>query len=109
MGLLPPPPAPAAAAPSPVVFAEPGVIEGLMTRAGLSPAGAGDIDGEFLYRDAEIAFRAIVTSPPMIRAIKTVGEEAVRRALVRSLDGFTQADGSIVQHNRFRWVTARHA
>jgi SAM-dependent methyltransferase len=110
MDLLPPPPlAPVAASPSPVAFAEPGVIEGLMAQAELSPRDAGDLDGDFAYPDAETAFRAITSSPPMVRAIKTIGEDAVRRALIGSLGRFSRTDGSIVQHNRFRWVTARRA
>jgi SAM-dependent methyltransferase len=108
MNLLPPPP-PSPAAPSPVVFAEPGGIEGLMGQAELSPRDAGDLDGDFAYPDAETAFRAIASSPPMVRAIKTIGEDAVQRALIGSLGRFTRTDGSIVQHNRFRWVTARRA
>jgi SAM-dependent methyltransferase len=101
------PPAPSAAAP--IAFAEPGVIEGLMRAAGLAPNATGIIECPFVYRDADMAWRAISAAAPCVRAIAHVGEDAVKRALLPTFAPFTDASGAIRLDNRFRWVTATRA
>jgi SAM-dependent methyltransferase len=88
------------------VLSEPGVIEGLMGRAGLSPTGSGEIGAPLAFPDAGTAVRAILSAGPSARAIKLAGEATVARAVAGTLGPVTQPDGSVVYQNRFRWVTA---
>jgi hypothetical protein len=37
---------------------------------------------------------------------RKVGEEAVRKAAIATLEPFTRPDGSVVQRNRFYWTMA---
>jgi SAM-dependent methyltransferase len=106
MALLPPAPAPAA---TPFDFGAPGVMEGLMERAGLAARESGDLDGVLEYPDADMAVRAISSAGPSTRAIRHSGEEAVAEGLRGALARFTRDDGSIALRNRFRWVIATPA
>jgi SAM-dependent methyltransferase len=99
------PPAPPTDKPAPVL-SEPGVIEELVDRAGLTPTGSGEFSAPLAFPDAEMAVRAILSAGPSARAIDLVGEEAVASAVVGTLRPVTRPGGSIVWNNRFRWVTA---
>jgi SAM-dependent methyltransferase len=103
MALLPPPPPSAA---TPFDFGSPGVMEALMEKAGLDPAGSGEFDVFFEYRDVATAVRAISSAGPSTRAIRRVGEPAVIDVLATGLRRFTRDDGSVALKNRFRWVVA---
>jgi SAM-dependent methyltransferase len=102
--LLPPSPTPA---PTPFDFGVPGVVEGLMGKAGLAPEQSGEIDGTFYYPDAATAIRAHSSAGPSTRAIIHSGEAALKDALANALVRFTRPDGSVELKNRFRWVAAR--
>ena len=54
--------------------------------------------------DVDTAVRSVLTGSA--RAIDHAGEAAVASAIRGTLPRFTQADGSVVWKNRFRWVTA---
>lgn len=99
--LSPPPPG----APAPA-FAEPGVIESLMDKASLFPAGSGEFDCEFVYPDREIALQAIASAGIVVRAGRHLGEDKVLEAITSAFGPFTRADGSLRHTNRFRWVIA---
>ena len=96
------PPAPAGGA-SPA-FVEPGVIESLMAKAGLTPTAAGEFASALAFADAAAALRAVMSAAA--RAIRHAGEDAVRDAIAQTLPRFTRPDGAIVWNNRFRWVAA---
>jgi SAM-dependent methyltransferase len=96
------PPGPQGAAPP--AFAEPGVIEGLMAKAGLASTGAGEFACPLAFPDAATAVRAVMSAAA--RAIRHAGEAAVRDAISGTLPRFTRPDGSVVWNNRFRWVAA---
>jgi len=99
-------PAPPPGAPAPFAYAEPGVIEGLIEQAGLSPQTSGEFDSAFSYPDGNIAWRAISSAGILVRATRLAGEDKVQSAITESLKPFTRADGSVVISNRFRWVIA---
>jgi hypothetical protein len=101
------PSSPIAAAP--VALSEAGVVEGLMRQAGLSPTASGEVGCAFIYPDAEMAWRAIASAGLLVRAVRHAGEDAVKDAVLGTLGGFTRPDGTVVQNNRFRWVTATRA
>lgn len=103
--LLPPAPP---GAPGMLAFAEPGVIEGLMERAGFASYPSGEIDSELHYSDTATAERAIFSAAPFVRAVKTAGEDTVRDRLRAALSPFRRADGSVALKNRFRYVLAKN-
>ena len=96
------PPAPSGAAPP--AFAQPGVIEGLMAKAGLAPTADGEFACALAFPDAGAAVRAVMSAAA--RAIRHAGEDAVRDAIVGTLPRFTRPGGEVVWNNRFRWVAA---
>jgi SAM-dependent methyltransferase len=101
MALLPPSPV---AGLAPFDFGAPGVVEELMEKAGLRPRDSGEIDGVLVWPDAATSVRAIASAGPSTRAIRQAGEAAVAAALHRAVQPYVQADGSVMLHNRFRWV-----
>ncbi len=101
--LLPPP---AAAAPAPV-FAEPGVIEALMRRAGLEPGTGSEFEAVLAFPDLETGVRACLAASA--RAIRHAGEAAVRQAIAAAMAPFAGAHGEVRLVNRFRVVVARKA
>jgi SAM-dependent methyltransferase len=102
LALLPP-------SPPSAPLSQAGTMEALFSEAGLVPGASGELDCEFRYPDAEGAWRAISSAGMMVRAIRHVGEEKVKAALLGSLAAFTRSDGSVVQRNRFRWASATRA
>lgn len=102
--LLPPPPP--GEAPS-RLWAEAGVIEGLMNDAGLVPTEDGEFPGVLEFPDGSTAIRAVLSASA--RAISHAGVEAVAAAITATLPQVTRPDGSVVWNNRFRWVKARPA
>jgi SAM-dependent methyltransferase len=104
MALIPPPPP--SGGPAPLDFGSPGVLEGLMERAGLLPQASGDLDAVFEYPDAATAVRALSSAGPATRAARHAGEEALRNAVSAALARFTRSDGSVALKNRFRLVVA---
>src|SRR5262245_45602064 len=101
MALGPPPP------PSPrPPLATPGMIEDLMTQAGLERFTSEDVACPFEFLDADTAVRCFLSAglPPHIRQL---GDEPVRRVALKTLGPFTRPDGSVRQRNVFHWVMAR--
>ena len=97
------PPSPQGAAP-PRAWAEPGVLEGVMREAGLTPREDGDFPGPLAFPDTVTATRAVLAASA--RAIEHAGIEAVTAAISATLPMVTQPDGRVVWNNRFRWVRA---
>jgi SAM-dependent methyltransferase len=104
--LLPEPP-PGAAAPLPL--AETGTIEGLMTRASLSPFASDELDHALVYGDMASAWRAFAAAAPCVRAVRHAGEAIVRDTVLARLAPFRRADGSVALNNRFRVVAAERS
>jgi SAM-dependent methyltransferase len=97
---------PAGSTATPMALSEPGVIEALMSEAGLTPIVTEEISHSLVYPDAETAWRAIAAAAPCVRAVRHSGTEKVKDAVMATLAPFTQTDGSVVQRNRFRLVMA---
>jgi hypothetical protein len=66
----------------------------------------GEVHCPWEYADAEAAWWAWSGSAPgtVVRAIRQLGEEAVRRAVLASLQPFRQPAGGYRQENIFRYV-----
>lgn len=98
--LLPP-----AASTAALPLAEPGIIDGLMTDAGLLPRESQDIETPLVFPDFPTAVRAIMSA--MARAIRHAGEEVVRTAITSGLSRIASGRGPVILKSRFRLVTAQ--
>jgi SAM-dependent methyltransferase len=101
--LAPPPPGTAA----PLAVSEPGVIEGLLTAAGLELSAAGEQDCPFVYPDLDTGWRGQSAAGPLQRVIQLAGQQAVREAFDEVHARYRQPDGSYRQNNVFRYLIAR--
>jgi SAM-dependent methyltransferase len=100
--LAPPPPG----APAPLAASEPGVVEGLLEKAGLEVTGGGQADCPFTFADHDAAFRAHISAGPLQKVVDIVGEEAVRTTIHDVLEADRKPDGQLRQDNVFRYVVA---
>jgi SAM-dependent methyltransferase len=100
---LPPPPP---GAPGPFALSDQGVLEALLSKAGLKPQASAEVDTPFIYKNDDAAWRAIVGSGPGVRAIRHSGEAKVREAVMPAISSFKKADGSYRFENKFRYVLA---
>jgi SAM-dependent methyltransferase len=100
-------PLPPAGAPGPFALSEPGVLEGILSRAGLTPEKSGDADAPFDFANDEMVYRAIVASGPGVRAVRHAGTEAVKAALAPVIAPFKTKSGTYHFNNKFRYVIAR--
>jgi SAM-dependent methyltransferase len=101
--LAAPPPGTAA----PLAVSEPGVVEGLLTAAGLEPYATGTASCPFSYPDLDTGWRGQSAAGPLQRVIQLVGEQPVREAFDQVHARNRQPDGSYRQQNVFRYVLAR--
>jgi SAM-dependent methyltransferase len=101
--LAPPPPGTAA----PLAVSEPGVLEGLLSAAGLEPYATGEADCPFIYRDLDAGWRGQSAAGPVQRVIQLAGEQVVREAFDEVHGPYRQPDGSYRQENVFKYVIAR--
>ncbi len=102
--LLPPPPP---GAPGPFALSEPGLLETMLTAAGLKPEKSGDADAPFVFANDDIALRAIAASGVGVRAVRHAGFDALRAAAMPAIAPFKQPDGSYRMNNKFRYVVGR--
>jgi SAM-dependent methyltransferase len=100
--LLPPPPADE----GPSALGEPGALEALLERAGLTPLAGDEVDCLFEWPDLATAVRAYLSAGPFVAAARRVGAEPVRRAVAASLAPFRRPDGGYRQDNRSRYAIA---
>jgi SAM-dependent methyltransferase len=99
--LLPPPPP---GAPGPFALSEPGVLEALLTKAGLTPAPRRVIAAPWAYPDEETMLEALMSSGPAAAAIANTSEPAVRRALREACAPYRRGDGSYRMENTFHHI-----
>jgi hypothetical protein len=102
--LLPPP---TGDAPPPLPLSDPGVMEHLMRKAGLSPVEGLELASPLVFTDHATAIRAVMSA--MARAIRHAGEEPVRRAIADALARIAPESGPLVLKSRFRILTATRA
>jgi SAM-dependent methyltransferase len=102
--LLPPPPP---GTPGPFALSEPGVMEDMLSKAGLKPGRAVNVDTPFEFSDDDAGYRAFAASGPGVRAIRAAGRDKLRAALLAALAPFKTASGKCYLDNTFRFVIAR--
>jgi SAM-dependent methyltransferase len=79
-------------------------LERALRDAGLEIAAGGEVPVTWAYPDAETALRALLASAGGARAVRAVGEERVRAALLPALGPFQNPAGAVALANRFRYV-----
>jgi SAM-dependent methyltransferase len=101
--LAPPPPGTAA----PLALSAPGVVEVLLSAAGLQLASGGEASCPFRYPDLATAWRGQSAAGPLQRVIQLAGVEATRAVCDEVHSQYRLPDGTIRQDNVFRYVIAR--
>jgi SAM-dependent methyltransferase len=105
MGALMPPPPPGAPPGGPFALSEPGVIEAMLTTAGLEIAERRETACPFCYPSAVEAKRGHVCSGVAQRAIQHSGEAPVLAVFEEADIAHTLQDGSIRYNNVFISIT----
>jgi SAM-dependent methyltransferase len=101
--LLPPPPPYAG---GPFALSEPGKLEEMAARAGLSPREVFDVDSPWTYPDLATAQRGLGSSGVAFKAAETSGQAALDAAHAAALAPFAQPDGSYRIGATFRILMA---
>jgi len=83
-----------------------GGLDGALRSAGLTVRGTGDVRFLATYPNAGAAWRAMLGSEDMLRAIRQVGETPVRDAFAESVAGALAEDGAVRLHKVFRYAVA---
>ena len=100
--LAPPPPG----TPAPLGCSDPGVVEGLLEKAGLTVVDGAEVPCSFVFRDLDHAWTAHTSAGPLQKVIDTVGPAPVREVIDAVLEADRKPDGSLRQDNVFRFVVA---
>ena len=101
---LPPRPADAPHEPD---YSQPGVLEELATKAGLSPESAFDTVWALHYPDEDTLRRALVAPAGIAVLVGPDQEEAVKHAIVAGLAARREPDGSYRLQNEYHYLIAR--
>lgn len=91
----------------PFALSEKGVLEALVRQAGLEPIDDGYIEAPFEHPDEGALLRAHLASGPATLAIRTSGEDAVRRAAIDAFAPFRTTHGGYRIETEWRYVTAK--
>jgi SAM-dependent methyltransferase len=85
---------------------DPGVLEQMLTDAGLAPCAAGDVAVPYNPPDRRTLERGLLSAGNLRPLVERLGEAAVTAALVEAAAPFRRADGSYAFRSTFRWVLA---
>jgi SAM-dependent methyltransferase len=99
------PPRPPDAPPDPDLSA-PGVLEELVTAAGLTPTEAFDISWAFEYEDEDELGRALVAPAGIAELVGPANENGVRREIIEALQSHRMADGRFRLENEYHFLIA---
>jgi len=91
---------------APLAVSDPGVVEGLLEKAGLILEGGGEAPVSFRFTDHEQAWTAHTSAGPLQKVIDIAGPDAVRKVLHHVLEADRKPDGQLRQDNIFRYVLA---
>lgn len=100
------PPRPPDAPPDPD-FSQPGALEALVTRAGLSSESEFDVTWASEYPDEDTLGRAMVAVAGLALIVGPEREPELRAAIVDGLAPYRQPDGSYRLSNQYRYLVAR--
>ena len=97
---------PAPLALEPFALSVPGALDALLVRAALRVCGGGAVDCPAEYPDQETAWQAQASSGPMQAALRVVGEQRLKAAVLRALGPFTMSSGVVRLRQRAHYVLA---
>jgi SAM-dependent methyltransferase len=100
--LAPPPPG----TPAPLAISDPGMVENLLEKAGLTVTGGEEVPASFGYADHEQAWTAHASAGPLQKVIELAGAQAVRQVMHDVLEADRKPDGQLRQDNVFRYILA---
>jgi SAM-dependent methyltransferase len=100
------PPRPPDAPPDPDL-SEPGALQALATRAGLTPESEFDASWAFEYPDAETLGRALLAVAGLATLAGPEREHELKDAIVDDLAPYRRADGSYRLENEYHYLVAR--
>jgi SAM-dependent methyltransferase len=97
---------PAPGTPAPLGYSDPGVLEELLEKAGLTIEGGAEVAIPFEFADLDEAFRGHTSSGVLQRILDIVGERPVRQIIDAVLTADRKPDGLYRQDNVMRYVVA---
>lgn len=100
--LAPPPPG----TPAPLACSDPGVVEDLMAKAGLTVRAGAEVTVGLQFADLDEAWSIHTSAGPLQRVIDAAGADAVRAVIDEVLTADRKQDGTLRQDNVFRYVVA---
>jgi SAM-dependent methyltransferase len=100
--LAPPPPG----TPAPLACSDAGVVEDLLTKAGLSIHGGADVPIGITFGSLDEAWEAHRSTGPLQKVIDAVGADSVREVVDAVLTADRKPDGQYRQDNVMRYVLA---
>ncbi|MCI0699034.1 class I SAM-dependent methyltransferase [candidate division KSB1 bacterium] len=89
-----------------LALSENGKLEAMAAEAGLNPVKLEDVDCLWSYPDLEHALAGLLSDGTAVEAIRTAGEERVRKAVINALSPFKTASGGYWLENKFRCLIA---
>jgi SAM-dependent methyltransferase len=101
--LLPPPPPGAG---GPFALSDESTLRALVENADLAPVVVADVDCPWKLPDLTVALRALMSSGPVVLAIRTSGEAKVRAAVTEAIAPYRTSDGGYRIENKFRYLVA---
>ncbi|MCP4210004.1 MAG: methyltransferase domain-containing protein [Halieaceae bacterium] len=88
----------------------PGKLESLFEEAGLTVLKSDEVNCPLHYPDSETFWRAMAAGGPMQGAMRVIGKEKLKGAMLEAAKPFSLSDGSItIQQNVFKYVVATAA
>jgi hypothetical protein len=90
----------------PFALAVPGALEALLVQVGLRACGGGTVDCPAAYPDQETAWQAQASAGPVQAALRVVGEQRLKAAVLRAIAPFTTGSGGVRLQQRARYVLA---
>jgi SAM-dependent methyltransferase len=100
-GLLPAP-----LALEPFALSVPGAVEALLVQADLRVCEGGAVDCPAAYPDRETAWQAQASAGPMQAALRVLGEQRLKAAVLRAFGPFTDGSGAVRLRQRARYIVA---
>ena len=107
VGALMPPSPSGPSGPSGPGLHEDGVLEALASTAGFTTERAGYLQFDERYADIATVLRGVMAAPPMVRAGRAVGDDAVQGALADAARAFANETGAVTLHEEVRVLIAR--
>jgi SAM-dependent methyltransferase len=101
--LLPPPPPGAG---GPFALSDEAALRAIVEKAGLGSGAVVDVSCPWEYPDLSVALRGLLSSGPVVLAIRTTGEEKVRAATTEAIAPFRTSSGGYRIENKFRYLIA---